>query len=75
MLQRMRDVQSVSKLLGQITVLRQILQKLQSPGPLFNVVFHLPSNLMNQRVSTYNSTLIGGGGGEGREYMDNNIYI
>ena len=45
------------------------------PGPHFNVVFYLPSNLMNQSVSTYNSTLIGEGGGEGREYMDNNIYI
>ena len=45
------------------------------PGPLFNVVFYLPSNLMNQSVLTYNSTLIGKGGGEGREYMDNNIYI
>ncbi len=45
------------------------------PGPLFNVVFYLPSSLMNQSVSTYNSTLIGEGGGEGREYMDNNIYI
>ena len=30
---------------------------------------------MNQSVSTYNSTLIGEGGGEGREYMDNNINI
>ena len=45
------------------------------PGPLFNVVFYLPSNLMNQSVSTYNSTLIGEGGGEAREYMDKNIYI
>ncbi len=42
------------------------------PGPLFNVVFYLPSSLMNQSVSTYNSTLIGEGGGEGKkEHMKN----
>ncbi len=34
------------------------------PVPLFNVVFYLPSSLMNQSVSTYNSTLIGEGRGE-----------